>query len=81
MSLRIPADEKWILLRAAALKHKDLSEFVRQHSVDAPKAAIGEEEHIALSRRDSQRVLELLEHPRKPNARLLSAARALPKRK
>ena len=81
MSLRIPAEEKAILLRAAALKHKDLSEFVRQHSVDAAKAVIREEEHISLSRRDSLRVLDLLENPPKPNAKLLSAAKALPKRK
>jgi len=81
MSLRIPAEEKAILLRAAALKHKDLSEFVREHSVDAAKAVIREEEHISLSRRDSLRVLDLLENPPKPNAKLLSAAKALPKRK
>lgn len=70
-----------MLLRAAALKHKDLSEFVRQHSVDAAKAVIREEEHISLSQRDSLRVLDLLENPPKPNAKLLSAAKALPKRK
>ena len=81
MSLRIPADEKAMLLRAAALKHKDLSEFVREHSVDAAKAVIREEEHISLSQRDSLRVLDLLENPPKPNAKLLSAAKALPKRK
>jgi uncharacterized protein (DUF1778 family) len=80
MSLRIPAEEKAILLRAAALKHKDLSEFVRQHSVDAAKAVIQEEEHVTLSQRDSLRVLDLLENPPKPNAKLLSAAKALPKR-
>ena len=81
MSLRIPAEEKAMLLRAAALKHKDLSEFVRQHSVDAAKAVIREEEHISLSRRDSLRVLDLLENPPKPNAKLLSAAKALTRRK
>ena len=81
MSLRIPAEEMAILLRAAALKHKDLSEFVREHSVDTAKAVIREEEHISLSRRDSLRVLDLLENPPKPNAKLLSAAKALPKRK
>ena len=81
MSLRIPAEEKAMLLRAAALKHKDLSEFVREHSVDAAKAVIREEEHISLSHRDSLRVLDLLENPPKPNAKLLSAAKALPKRK
>ena len=81
MSLRIPAEEKAILLRAAALKHKDLSEFVRQHSLDAAKAIIREEEHISLSERDSLRVLQLLENPPKPNAQLVSAAKALPKRR
>ena len=81
MSVRIPPDEKAMLLRAAALKHKDLSEFVREHSVDAAKAVIREEEHISLSRRDSLRVLDLLENPPKPNVKLLSAAKALPKRK
>lgn len=81
MSLRIPAEEKAMLLRAAALKHKDLSEFVREHSVDAAKAVIREEEHISLSQRDSLRVLDLLENPPKPNAKLVSAAKALPKRK
>lgn len=81
LSLRIPADEKAILLRAAALKHKDLSEFVRQHSVHAAKTVIREEEHISLSQRDSLRVLKLLENPPKPNAKLVSAAKALPKRK
>jgi len=81
MSLRIPPDEKAMLLRAAALKHKDLSEFVREHSVDAAKAIIREEEHISLSQRDSLRVLDLLENPPKPNAKLVLAAKALPKRK
>jgi uncharacterized protein (DUF1778 family) len=81
MSLRIPAEEKAILLRAAALTHKDLSEFVRQHSVDAAKAVIREEEHISLSQRDSLRVLDLLENPPKPNAKLVLAAKTLSKRK
>jgi uncharacterized protein (DUF1778 family) len=81
MSLRISQEEKAILLRAAVLKNKDLSEFVRQESVDAAKAVIREEEHISLSQRDSLRVLDLLENPPKPNAKLLSAAKALPKRK
>ena len=81
MSLRISPEEKAILLRAAVLKNKDLSEFVRQQSVDAAKAVIREEEQISLSRRDSLRVLDLLENPPRPNAKLVSAAKALPKRK
>jgi uncharacterized protein (DUF1778 family) len=81
MSLRIPAEEKAILLRAAALKRTDLTGFVRQHSVSAARAVIREEEHVSLSARDSLRVLDLLENPPAPNAKLLAAAKALPKRK
>ena len=81
MSLRIPAGEKALLLRAAALRHTDLTSFVRQHSLNAARAVIEEGEHLGLSGRDSLRVLALLEKPPKPNARLLAAAKALPKRK
>jgi uncharacterized protein (DUF1778 family) len=81
MSLRIRAEEKAILLRAAALRRTDLTDFVRQHSLNAAKAVIQEAEHLELSGRDSLRVLALLERPPKPNAKLLAAAKSLPKRK
>ncbi|HET8548839.1 MAG TPA: DUF1778 domain-containing protein [Bryobacteraceae bacterium] len=80
MSLRIPAEEKAILMRAAALKHTDLTDFVRQHSLEAARAVIREQEHITLSSRDSTRILELLENPPAANAKLRAAAKALPKR-
>ena len=81
MSLRIPADEKAVLLRAAALRSTDLTNFVRQHSLKAAMAVIDEAEHVKLSARDSLRVLALLENPPAPNPRLLAAAKVLPKRK
>lgn len=81
MSLRIPAEEKTILLRAAALRRTDLTNFVRQHSLKAARAVIEEAERWELSERDSLRVLALLENPPKPNAKLLAAAKSLPKRK
>jgi uncharacterized protein (DUF1778 family) len=81
MSLRIPAEEKAILLRAAALLRTDLTNFVREHSLSAARAVIQEAERLDLSGRDSLRVLALLEHPPKPNAKLLAAAKSLPKRR
>jgi len=80
MSLRIPAAEKALLLRAAALRRTDLTDFVRQHSLSAARAVIEAAENIELSSRDSLRVLALLENPPKPNAKLLAAAKSLPKR-
>ena len=77
MSLRIPAEDKAILLRAAALQGTDLAGFVRQHCLSAAWAVIWEAEQPELSTRDSRRVLALLENPPKPNAKLRGAARAL----
>jgi uncharacterized protein (DUF1778 family) len=80
MSLRIRAEEKALLMRAVALKHTDLTDFVLRHALLAAKAVIEEADHVQLSGRDSLRVLDLLENPPAPNAKLLAAARALPKR-
>jgi uncharacterized protein (DUF1778 family) len=80
VSLRIRREEKALLLRAVALKHTDLTDFVIRHAVRAAKAVIEQSDHVQLSERDSQRVLELLENPPAPNPKLLAAARALPKR-
>ena len=80
MSLRIRAEEKATLLRAVALKHTDLTEFVLRHALRAAKDVIEKSDHVQLSERDSLRVLDLLENPPAPNARLRAAARALPRR-
>lgn len=66
------------MLRAAALRSTDLTEFVRQHSLRAAREIIEAAEHVRLSGRDSLRVLELLENPPAPNARMLAAAKGLP---
>jgi len=76
MSLRIRDEEKALLLRAVALKHTDLTEFVIRHAVLAAREVIAKAEHVQLSERDSLRVLDLLENPPKPNARLMAVARA-----
>ncbi len=81
VSLRIRREEKALLLRAVALKHTDLTDFVIRHAVQAAKAVIEQSDHVQLSERDSHRVLKLLENPPAPNAKLLAAARALPRRR
>jgi uncharacterized protein (DUF1778 family) len=79
MSLRIPAEEKTVLLRAAALEHTDLTNFVRQHSLEAARAVIRRREQLHLSSRDSLRVLDLPENPPAPNATLRAAAKGTAK--
>jgi uncharacterized protein (DUF1778 family) len=79
MNLRIRRDQKATLLRAAALRNTDLTDFVIQNALREAEAVIQEADHLKLSERDSLRVLDLLENPPAPNAKLLNAAKALPK--
>ena len=78
MNLRVKPEQKATLMRAAALKNTALTDFVLQNALREAEAVIEQAEHIALSERDSLRVLALLEDPPEPNAKLLAAARALP---
>lgn len=80
MSVRIPATEKALLLRAVALQRTDLTDFVVRTAVKAAREVIEQDERVHLSERDSLHVLELLENPPAPNAKLLAAAHALPAR-
>jgi uncharacterized protein (DUF1778 family) len=80
MSLRIRAEDKALLLRAVALNHTNLTDFVLRHALLGAKAVIKEADHVQLTGRDSLRVLALLENPPAPNSKLRAAARALPKR-
>ncbi len=79
MSLRIHSEEKALLMRAVAYAHTDLTDFVIRNAVQAAKAVIAQVEEVSLSERDSLRVLDALENPPAPNAKLLAAARALPR--
>jgi uncharacterized protein (DUF1778 family) len=78
MSLRIHPDDKALLMRAVAYTHTDLTDFVLRNAVQAAKAVIAQAEHTGISERDSLRVLDVLENPPAPNAKLLAAAHALP---
>jgi uncharacterized protein (DUF1778 family) len=78
MSLRIRPADKALLMRAVAYEHTDLTDFVLRNAMQAARAVIAQAEHISLSERDSLRVLDALENPPAPNAKLLAAAHALP---
>ena len=79
MSLRIAAEEKSLLVRAAALEHTNLTEFVIRTAVANAKEVIELNERQELSERDSLQVMDLLENPPEPNEKLMAAAFAMPK--
>ncbi len=79
LALRVRADDKATLMRAVALEHTDMTDFVLRHALDAARKVIEQAEHVTLSERDSQRVLDALENPPAPNSKLLGVARRMPK--
>lgn len=80
VSLRINPKDKALLARAVALQQTTLTDFVLRHAVKAARSLIEEAERVELSKRDSLRVLELLDDPPEPNPKLMKAAYGLPER-
>ena len=81
MNIRLRPEQKATLVRAAALRHTDLTDFVLRPAMREAQAVIEESERIVLSERDSLRVLRMLENPPAPNARLRAAIAAMPKQR
>ena len=79
VALRIRSADKAKILRAVALEHTDLTNFILNNALRAADSVIEKAERLVLSERDSLRVLDLLENVPGPNERLLRAARLLPK--
>ena len=78
VALRIRPNDKARLLPAVAIEHTDLTDFILRNALRAADAVIEQAERTVLSERDSGLVLDLLENPPRPNARLLAAAKSLP---
>ncbi len=79
LALRVRAEEKATLMRAVAIEHTDMTDFILRHALDAARKVIEQAESVTLSARDSLRVLDVLENPPVPNAKLQHAARRMPK--
>ncbi len=78
MNLRVRPEQKATLMRAAALRNTDLTDFVLQPALREAAAIIEAADHLILSERDSVRVLDLLDNPPTANTRLRAAAMSLP---
>ncbi|MGY2052077.1 type II toxin-antitoxin system TacA family antitoxin [Methylobacterium sp. JK268] len=78
MNLRVSPEVKAKLVRAAALRETDLTTFITQIALREAEAVIQEDEILRLTERDRARVLDLIENPPKPNAKLRAAIAALP---
>ncbi len=80
VALRVRAADKAVIMRAVALAQTDMTTFILRTVLREAQAVIEEHERVKLTQRDSRLVLELLENPPEPSAKLRKAARALPER-
>lgn len=75
IELRTTQDEKRLLTAAAAHERLDVTSFIMRAALPAARDVVERAERLALSKRDSLRVLDLLENPPAPTPALLAAAR------
>jgi len=80
LALRVRPADKATIMRAVALAQTDMTTFILRTALREARSVIEEHERVELSARDSRLVMELLENPPAPNAKLRKAARALPER-
>ena len=80
VALRIRAGDKATIMRAVALEQTDMTDFILRTALREAQAVIEEHERVKLTRRDSLLVMELLETPPTPNAKLRKAARGMPEK-
>ncbi len=78
-NIRIPASQKAMIARAAALSNKDMTEFILDKVMPEARAIIERAEEVQVSKRDFARILKLLENPPRPNEKLRAAIAALPR--
>jgi uncharacterized protein (DUF1778 family) len=77
IELRTTLYEKKLLVAAAVHEHLDVTAFVLRTAIPAAKHVVEHANKIHLSARDTERVLDLLEHPPEPSPRLRKAAEQL----
>jgi uncharacterized protein (DUF1778 family) len=80
VALRVRPVDKAVIMRAVALAQTDMTTFILGSALREAQAVIEEHERVKLTQRDSRLVMELLENPPAPNAKLRKAARAMPER-
>ena len=78
MNLAVAPESKARIIKAAALMNMGMTEFVIRTAEREAHDVIERQERLALSDRDMQLMLELLDNPPAPNARLKAVARDLP---
>jgi uncharacterized protein (DUF1778 family) len=81
IELRATKEEKLLLAAAAAYERLDVTTFIMRNVLPTAREVVDSAERIVLSKRDTARVLKLLENPPRPAVALVAAARRRSARK
>jgi uncharacterized protein (DUF1778 family) len=81
IELRATKEEKLLLATAAAYERLDVTTFIMRNVLPTAREVVDSAERIMLSKRDTARVLKLLENPPRPAPALVNAARRRSARK
>ena len=73
ISARVPHEVYETLMYAADLTGATVNQFLVQSAIKEAQSVIEREQIVRLSRRDCERLLDLLENPPKPNTRFEAA--------
>lgn len=74
LEVRVDHEQKELVIRAAALQGRTVSDFVADSVRHAAEQAVHAHAVIALTERDSHAFMSALAHPAPPSARLQAAA-------
>lgn len=75
IELRATKEEKRLLATAAAYERLDVTTYIMRNVLPGARKVVDRAERIVLSKRDSKRILQLLENPPEPPPALRAAAR------
>ena len=75
IELRATKEEKRLLATAAAYERLDVTTYIMRNVLPGARQVVDRAERIVLSKRDSKRILQLLENPPEPTPALRAAAR------
>jgi uncharacterized protein (DUF1778 family) len=76
-TMEIPPSDKARLVRAASLERTTLKDFLLRNALVAADEVIARTERLRLDEAQARHVLDLLDNPPEPNAKLIAAARLL----
>lgn len=79
--MQIPPADNARLMRAAAIERTSLKEFVLRNALQAAETVIERAERVTLDEEQTRFMLNLLDNPPAPNAKLRKAARSLAARR